>query len=74
MRPARAEVVRNLKNVAAASTYLNKINLVPFTSKESDDYYKSINQSDPGRCSTIKSHSLSIGVEILGWRRFFHHG
>ena len=65
MRPARAAVVRNLKNVAAGSIYLNKNDLVPFTSKESDDYYKDINQSDPNRCSTIKSHSLSIGFKIL---------
>ena len=44
---------------------LNKIDLVPFTSKESNDYYKNINQSDPNSCSTIKSHSLSIGFKIL---------
>ncbi len=66
MRPARAAVVKNSKNVAANNIYLNKIDLVPFTSKESDDYYKSINQSDPNRCSTPKNHSLSIGVKIDG--------
>jgi hypothetical protein len=66
MRPARAAVVRNIKNVAADSSYLNKINLVPFTSKDSDDYYRSINQSDPNSCSTIKSHSLSLGVKTFG--------
>ena len=43
MRPARAAVVRNIKNVAAGSIYYNKINLLPFTSKDSDDYYKNIN-------------------------------
>jgi hypothetical protein len=44
--------------------------MVPFTSKESDDYYKHINQSDPDRCSTLKSHPLGIGFEIF--REGFH--
>jgi hypothetical protein len=66
MRPVRAAVVRNIKNVAADSIYLNKINLMPFTSKDSDDYSKNINQSDPISCSTPKSHSLSIGFRIFG--------
>ena len=65
MRPARAAVVRNIKNVAAGSIYYNKINLLPFTSKDSDDYYKSINQSGPTSCSTLKCHSLSIRFKIF---------
>jgi hypothetical protein len=53
MHPARAAAARNIKNVAAGSIInevlkplLNKINRMPFTSKESDDYYRSINQSE----------------------------
>ena len=68
MRPARAAVVRNLKNVVAGSIYQNKINLLPFTSKDSDDYYKSINQPRPNSCSTSKSHSLSIRFKIF-WEK-----
>ena len=47
MRPARVAAARNIKNVAAGSLCQNKIKLLPFTSKDSDDYYKCINQ--PGR-------------------------
>ena len=53
MRLAPAAAARNIKNVAADNIYLDKFNLVPFTSKESDDYYKNINQSDPKSCSTL---------------------
>jgi hypothetical protein len=66
MRPVRAAAARNIKNAAAGSIYHHKMYSVPFTSKDSDDYSKSIIQSDPISCSTSKSHLLSIEVKTFG--------
>jgi hypothetical protein len=65
MRPARAAVARNIKNVAADSVHDDKINPVPFTKKDLDDYSRSIAPSDPIGCSTTESHSLSVGFKVF---------
>jgi hypothetical protein len=68
MRPVRAAVAKNIKNAAAGSIHDNKINSMPFTSKDLDDYSKSINATDLISCGTTESHSLSVGFKIFGRR------
>ena len=61
MRPARAAVAKNIKNVAGLKVSQNKINFRPFTINDTDDYYKNINQPVPYNGNTLKSHSLVFG-------------
>jgi hypothetical protein len=64
MHPARAAAARNIKNVAAGSTWQNKIDFLPFTSKDLDDYYKCINEHGSNGCCPLKSHSLVFASEF----------